>query len=298
MLERVRHRLVMLALVLSAATPMGCGAPEDVGVTRSGIVTMAPHLTETVFALGLGDRVVARGDFCDYPPEAAALPKAGGYLDPDYEKLTMLSPALLIVGGNHQELTDFAKMKRIDVLNVHMDSFATIDAGIAKLGTALKCEAEADALRKRIRDELDAVRAAVKPFPRVKVLIISMRNDHSLNTLYTVGGESFVSEVVACAGGDNVYGDSEIPYLEASKETVVVREPDVIIEIHAGENLSAEEQARYVADWNQMPSLPAVRNGRVYLIMESHALRPGPRVAEIARRVARCLHPEAGIPSS
>ena len=258
---------------------------------------MAPHLTETVFALGQGKRVIAVGSFDDYPPEIASLPKVGGYIDPNLEKIAMLLPELIIVPGRDQKVTDFATAKRLPVLNVNMDSLATIDAGIAQIGTALGCEPDADALRARIKRELETVRAAVKEFPRPKVLIITMRQDHNLNSLYTANRATFVSEIVDCAGGDNIYADASGTYIEASKETVVVRAPDVVIEFHAGENLDAQEQAKYIADWQQLAALPAVQNGRVYLILEPCACRPGPRVGEVARIVALLLHPEAKIPT-
>jgi len=275
----------------------GCGKDvSDVSPARKGIITMAPHLTETVFALGQGDRVIAVGSFCDYPPEIADLPRVGGYIDPDLEKISLLNPELLIVPGKHQQVTDYAEMKKLPLLNVDMDSFESIGTGIETLGEALGCEEDAKVLRARVESELDAVRRAVKDRPRPSVLIITMRSDHNLNSLYTPSDESFVSELVVCGGGDNVYADADSRYLEASKETVVLKAPEVIIEFHAGENLDDAERAKFVADWQQLPSLPAVKNGRVYLITESHALRPGPRVAEIAGIIARKLHPEVDIP--
>lgn len=265
---------------------------------RHGIITMAPHLTETVFALGQGGRVVGVGSFDDYPPEIASLPKVGGYLDPDLEKIAMLNPELLILPGRARAVTDFAALKGIPVLNINMDSFETIDLGIAAIGQALGCEKEADELRARVLGDLDAVRAAVIGLPRPKVLIITMRQDHNLNHLYTAHKTSFVSQIIDCAGGDNIYADASTSYPEASKETVVMRAPDVIVEFHAGEKLDDTERAKYVADWQQLPSLPAVKNRRIYLVEQSYAMRPGPRVGEVARIVARLLHPEAQVPPS
>jgi iron complex transport system substrate-binding protein len=275
----------------------GCSQPAEVAPERRGVITMAPHLTEAVFALGQGGRVIGVGSFDDYPPEIASLPKVGGYVDPNLEKIAMLSPELIIVPGKHRKVTDFAAAKGFEVLNVNMDSLAGIDAGIETIGKRLGCEKEADALRARIQNELAAVRNAVKGLPRPKVLIITMRQEHDLNNLYTANRTSFVSEIVDCAGGDNIYADAETNYPEASKETVVVKAPEVIIEFHAGEQLSPGEQAKYIADWRQLPSLPAVQKGRVCLITESYAVRPGPRVGEVARIVARKLHPEAAIPT-
>lgn len=246
-----------------------------------------------MFALGQGDRVIAVGSYDDYPPEIAALPKAGAYIDPDLEKIAMLNPELLIVQGRHPKVTRFAELKGMPLLSVDMDSLEGIDEGIRAIGEALDCEKAADALRAKIKRELEEVQSAVSGLPRPKVLIITMRHDHTLNSLYTAHGGSFVSEIVGIAGGENVYADASTSYPEASKETVVLKEPEVILEFHAGEKMDAAEKQRFVEDWARLPSLPAVRNGRVYVITEPHAVRPGPRIGEVARLVAGLLHPEA-----
>jgi iron complex transport system substrate-binding protein len=286
--------IAIIASLLLAAT--ACSKEQSAPrKPHAGIITMAPHLTETVFALGQGKRVIAVGTFDDYPPEVKTLPKVGGYLDPDLEKIAVLNPELIILPGKDRQVTDFAAMKQIPVLNVNMDSLETIDDGIATIGKALGCETESDALRARVKSALDGVRAAVSNLTRPKVFILTMRQDHNLHHLYTANRNSFLSQLVECAGGDNIFADAPTTYPEASKETVVVRAPDVIVELHAGENLTDEEKARYVEDWKQLPTLPAVANKRICLITESYATRPGPRVTEVARMVAEFLHPEAQL---
>lgn len=283
---------VLLAAVLALPA---CEAKPAPAPQRKGVVSLAPHLTECVFALGQGSRLTGVTYFCDFPEEATKLPKVGGYIDPNLEKIASLTPELLLIAGQSPKITEFAKLRGIPCLNIDMDSLPSIDAGIVSLGKALECESEADALRARIQAELDAVRQAVSGLPRPKVLIITTRQEHNLNSLYTTHKTSFVSELVECAGGDNIYADATAKYPEASKETVVVKAPDVILEFHAGENLSQEEQDHFVADWDQLGSLPAVQQHRVYLVLEGHAMRPGPRVGEIARLLAKKLHPDAAV---
>jgi iron complex transport system substrate-binding protein len=293
--KRATGCLLSFFLLISVALSVcGCGG-GNVSPERKGIITMGPHITETVFALGQGSRVIAVGSFDDYPPEVADLPKVGGYINPDLEKIGMLNPELLIVAGRSRVITEFAQMRGIKILNVEMDSLATIDSGISEIGRALGAEQQADALRQKIKGELDAVRAAVAGKPRPKVLIITMREEHTLNTLYTVSGKSFVSELVDIAGGGNIYNDASTAYLEASKETVVLKAPEVVLEFHAGEKLDEEEIARFIADWRQLPSLPAVQQGRIYIVTAAHAMRPGPRIGEIARDIARLLHPDVSL---
>ena len=300
----------ILALALLCAVLAGCGGTQAIdpleaavepGFVKSlnpqRIISFGPNLTEAIFALGQGHRVVAVTSFCDYPPEIEGLHRIGGPMDPDKEKITMLEPDLIVLQGQIKEVSDLAQANATPLLIVDMDSLATIDKGIAALGVALDCTGEADALRARIRAGLEAVRNAVNGRPRPKVFISTGRMSHDLNSLYTVGGPSFLSELVSVAGGDNIYADAGIAYLEASKETVVMRAPGVVVEFHAGAKLTPEEQAAFTADWHGLPSLPAVRGGRVHLITESYTMRPGPRVTLIARQLASLLHPEATVPA-
>ena len=278
----------------------GCGEPGTIGNDDSGtrqaperVVSFGPHITETIFRLGQGHRVVGVTTFCDFPPEVIELPKVGGQMDPDFEKVALLSPDLMILSGVHGRVAAFAADNGIPTVHVDMDSLATIDEGIATIGDALACTEKADVLRKQVKDELAAVQAAVAGSPKVRTLIITGRQLHDMNRLFTVGGSSFVSELVEVAGGENICRDAPLAYTEASKETIVMRAPEAIIEFHAGESLTDEDKAAYTADWQVFSGVPAVENGRIYFITESLTLRPGPRVALTARLLAKALHPQA-----
>lgn len=287
---------VLLAFAVAGCReqPTGPGAErEQPSAPPERVVSFAPNITETVFALGQGHRLVGVSSFCDYPPEVRALRQVGGHMNPDLEAVAVLKPDLILLQGRHEKVAQFAAHNNVPVAHVDMDSLDTVDQGIQTIGDALGCPERAEALRARIRGELEAVRNATAGRPRPRVLIITTRQSHDLNNLYTVGGRSFVSELVEIAGGDNIYRDAAQPYIEASKETVVMRAPEVILEFHAGEELSQDEIRRYQDDWRQLASLPAVQNGRIHLIFESHALRPGPRMPEIARLIAAILHPDA-----
>lgn len=284
--------LWVLIFFFTAFGLAGCGGSGH----GNGIVSLAPNITETIFALGEGKRVVGVSDFDDYPPEVATLPKMGGYLDPDLEKLTLLSPALVIVPGRHEQVSAFGEMNQIPVLNVHMDNLETIYAGIDTIGAALGVPEKATALRTKIDSDLNELREALKAHPRKKVLIVLGRERGELTNLQTVGGTSFISEMVDAAGGDNIYKSASQPYLEASKETVLLDAPDAIIEIQAGKSLTKNQTQALYNDWRFLDTVPAVKNGAIYYVTESHAMRPGPRIAEVARIIARKLYFEAQLP--
>jgi len=263
-------------------------APQHQG--KAGVVSLAPHLTEWVCALGAGGRLVAIGEFDDYPPETQSLPRVGGYINPNLEKITALAPAMIIVPGKHPKVSEYAALNRVPLLNIHMDNFATIASGLAQLGDALECPDKAQALLDKINHERAALERRFSGKVRPKVLLITYRHSHDLNTLYSVGGTSFLSELLHLAGGENIFAAESSPYFEASKESVETLAPEVILEFHAGENLSATQAEQFRKDWAAMPGLPAVANGRILIVGESHALRPGPRVMEVARMLAALLH--------
>lgn len=282
-------RSVLLFGLLAAA---GCSPSDEVAPTQDGVISFSPNITETVFALGQGERVVAVSSYCDYPPEVGALPDVGDYLSPNFEKIALLAPEMMLLAGEHEKVANFAEMNGIRTINAHMDNLATIESGIATVADALGVPDRGTALWTQIDSELQAIRDRVAGKPRPKVLVLTFRTDHDLNTLFTVGGESFVSELVEVAGGTNIFADSETTYFEASKESVVVQAPDVIIEFHAGQALTPEEEAIYRGDWNALDSLPAVRDDRIHLFTQTYGLRPGPRVALVAEQFAAWIHPE------
>ncbi|MCK4390158.1 MAG: ABC transporter substrate-binding protein [Desulfobacterales bacterium] len=256
------------------------------------IVSMAPNITETIFALGCGDCVVAATDFCTYPAEARALPKVGGYFNPNLERLTALCPDLLILQGKHEKVDAFCRAKGIPVLHVAMDSISSIYRGIVDLGSALHRPERAEHLCTTIRHQLEAVQKEVAGYPRQKVFICLGRAPSGMTNLYTAGGPSFISEILQIAGGDNIFADVTQPYPEASKESLLKRAPEIIIEMRPGEDISDLRRRQIIAEWDILRGVPAVSNRRVYVLTEDLLLVPGPRVGVAARFLAKPLHPE------
>jgi len=256
------------------------------------IISIGPNITETVFALGQGDRLVGVTDFCVYPAEARVLPRVGGFFNPNLEKITALRPDLIVLQGKHDKVDGFCRAKKIAALHVAMDSLATIYGGIAALGDALGTSKRARELNNAIRHQLEAVRQAVSRFPRKRVFISLGRAMGSMANLYTVGGPSFLSEAVQMAGGDNIFVDVNQPYPEASKESLIKRAPEVILEMRPGESFTDAQQKQIVADWDIFPNIPAVADHRVHVVTEDFVLVPGPRIGKAARVLARTLHGE------
>jgi iron complex transport system substrate-binding protein len=280
----------LLGMLGAAGALTGCGGATE--AAGGGIVSLGPHLTEAIFAMGEGHRLVGRGDYDDYPAEVLELESVGGYLDPNLERIALLQPELIVLPGEHRKVAEFAQLNVIPALPVHMDSFATIEAGITELGGALGVPDKADALNRKMQAQSEALRARLAGVQRPRVLIVTQRDSADLSTIYTAGGPSFVSEMVALAGGENIFADTDQAYFAASKESVVTAAPEIILEFHAGQSMTERQRQRYIDDWQALRELPAVTNYRVYLVEESFALRPGPRVVDMAERIARRLHPD------
>jgi iron complex transport system substrate-binding protein len=264
---------------------------EEKAVPRR-IISMAPNITETVFALGCGDRLVAVTDFCVHPPEALALPKVGGFYNPNLERMAVLNPDLVLLQGKHEKVDRFCDGRHIPVLHVAMDSLASIYSGIERLGEALGVPDRAAVLNRAIGNDLEAVRRAANRHSSRKVFVSLGRAMGSMANLYTVGGTSFLSEVLRIAGGENVFGDVKLAYPEASKESLVRRAPEVILEMRPGEAMAPERQKQIVAEWAVFKTIPAVRDGKVFVVTDDFILVPGPRVAAVARILAGTLHGE------
>ncbi|MBW2109114.1 MAG: ABC transporter substrate-binding protein [Deltaproteobacteria bacterium] len=192
------------------------------------VISIGPNITETVFAIGRGDFLVGVTDFCVYPPQALALPKVGGVFNPNLERIAVLNPDLVILQGRHEKLDTFCRARGIETLHMAMDSLSSIYQGIVAMGRALGASKQARTLNTAIHGKLEAVRRAVAPFPRQKVFISLGRAMGTMSQVYTVGGSSFLSEILSVAGGDNIFADVNRPYPEASKESLLKRSPDAI----------------------------------------------------------------------
>ncbi|MFP4058645.1 MAG: ABC transporter substrate-binding protein [Candidatus Brocadiia bacterium] len=277
------------------------GAAAEGRVPRR-IVVATPSLVECVYALGAGDRVVGVSGFATYPPQARAVAGVGGQVNPRLDRILALRPDLLVVQGEAEKLADFARQHAIPTLHLAMDSIEEVCASLRRLGAALGCEPQAERLVARIRYQLAAVRLRVAGRPRPRVFLCTGHTPGSLRSLSTAGGGTFLSQLLGIAGGRNVFSDVGLPYPTVSKDQLVERAPEVIVELRPpmvpGRALSAAARRQLVADWARLPSLPAVRERHIHVLTDDFLLIPGPRMALTAERLAEVLHPDAEPPDA
>jgi len=287
--------VLVLAFLLSAAALM-LPAKASPGAPARRIICFSPAGAEVFFALGAENLLAGVSDFCVYPPKVKSIPKVGGFYNPNLERVAALSPDLVIVQGHHDKVSDFCRKRKIPLLNTRMDSIAGIRGGIAEIGRIAGKSPQAEALWAGIERDLAAVKKAVAGLAPKKVFVCVGRSPDGLSSVTTASGKSFVGELVSLAGGVNVFADLARPYPEISKEALLKRAPDYVLDIRPGEPPSPKRRAEIVRDWDVLDSLPAVRNKKVLVLTEDFLLLPGPRVALAARSLARTLHPEAALP--
>lgn len=277
----------------AATQPVRVNGPVAAALSQR-VISLAPNITESVFAIGAGDRVVGVTDFCKYPSEATQLQRCGGWSNPSLEILSALKPDLIIVQGQHDKVREFGRARGIAVEGVEMDSVASILAGLEKLGRLLDCEQGAQEEVGRIRERLAVFEARqIDAEARSAVFISIGRQAGSLSGVYTAAGGSFLDEALTLAGGRNIFADVTQPYPQASRESLISRSPDVILELAPGlDPADTATRDQLIADWQILSSIPAVRDGRIYVITDEFMLNPGPRVTLIIEKMQAALQAE------
>jgi iron complex transport system substrate-binding protein len=292
-----RHVLATLAAIALLATLSGCTrAGAGPGAQPARIVSTSPSITEILYELGLGDRVVGVTTYCHYPPEAAKKPKIGDFLHPNLERIVGLRPDLVIsestgVRGSVQ-LT-------LPALEVRNGSVAEILEAIDTIGRAAGVPDRAERLAARIRSDLGAISERTARLKHPRVMFVAGRTPGRVEDIVVAGRGSHLDELIGIAGGVNVFRDTVSNYSKISLEALVARNPEVIIDMGEMADTAGvtEAQKRAVAaTWAaRMPMLAAVRNRRVYAVASDIYVVPGPRIVEAAREFARMLHPGAGF---
>jgi iron complex transport system substrate-binding protein len=248
------------------------------------IVSLAPSVTETLFALGFGNRIVGVTTYCDYPAEAQKLPKIGGFINPSLEAIAAQRPDLVIGVNDSNHPVKAREMERLGlkVALVSVNSVDDILKSIKSIAYMIGSPEAGDKLVAKIRQQFDEVQKRVAPAPRRRTLFAV-----GLRPLVAVGGRNFLDELITLAGGENISGNAAQPWLNLPDEYVVAKAPQVIIEAGMG-----SDRGRVARNWSDLKSIPAVKERRVYAYPSDKILRPGPRIGEGLEEIARLVHPE------
>ncbi len=256
-------------------------------VVPKRIVSLAPSITEVLFAIGAGERVVGVSSHSDFPTQARALPRVGSFLVPNVESVVSRRPDLVIAvpsPGNRDAVRAIERMG-IPVLVVGVDSLAETERAIVRIGECVGAPSRAHEVVARIRREIESVEGRLAGAPTRRVLVVVGREP-----LVAAGPLTFVGELVKLAHGQNVAPPgSRWPTL--GLEWVIAADPDVVIDTSMGSE-AASDGAPPAEVWAPLASLRAARQGRIVSRSLDRLLRPGPRLARGVRELAQLIHPE------
>lgn len=287
---RFRMLTALLALCL-AASAIAAEPPRR-------LVSTAPSITEILFALGLGDRVVGVSEYCRYPEAARRKPRIGSYLAPNPEVILAMRPDIVFVEEVNARALAMLPAVGFRKVELRHRSIEDVYKSIDIIANAAGVPAAGARLRRQLQEELGRIQARTRDLPKRRVLFLVGRNPGTLQGMIAAGSGTYIDELIRIAGGINAVGDAGPAYPNVSLETVLGRNPEVIIDrgdMAQESKQSAAHEASVRALWRSLSSLEAVKHGRIHPVSDDYWVVPGPRMVEAARALARFIHPEAGL---
>ena len=244
------------------------------------IVAIAPHLAESLYAAGAGDRLVGTVDYSDYPPEAKKVPRVGGYSRLDLEAIAALKPDLVLAwqSGNNMSQVDKLKGLGVPVYVWQPNRMDDVAGQLERMGQLAGTEPAAHAAAERFRQRLAALRGANANKPKVRVFYQIWKAP-----LMTVGGPQIISDAIKLCGGENVFGHLPQMAPTVSVEAVLEADPEAIVATGMG-----DARPEWLADWNPWTRMTAVRRGNLFHINPDIMQRHTPRLLDGAERL--CAH--------
>jgi len=253
------------------------------------IVSLAPNITEILFALGLDSKIAAVSNNCDYPPEALDKPKIGSFFKPGVEVILSHKPDLVITLWFAEQKSVAGSLKRlgIDTVTVKLEEVDELIPAINKIGKAAKCPQKAEDLAHKINNEIQKVREKYRSGNKPKVLWL-VQNE----PVRAAGKKTFINEIIELAGGQNAVSSTPMQYPQLGSENLLTCGAEVII--HSAMNPDNMEKEKNDAEkiWMKFPNLPAVKNNRINVINPNTTLRLGPRLPEGIKLIAKLIHSE------
>jgi iron complex transport system substrate-binding protein len=285
--------LVALVTIAWSWTISASPVAQPASASPMRIISLVPSVSEMLFAIGEGRRLVGVSNYDRFPPEVSKIPRVGGLVDPDVERILGLRPDLVVLYGTQTELIQRLDRTGIPYFSYVHRALPDIAVTMRAIGERIGAVAHANTVATEMERSLAAIREATSRLPHPTTLLVFGRDPASLRNVYASGGYGFLNDMLEVAGGTNVFGDVKQQSVQASTELLLTRRPEVIIELRYGDSqLTADVQKDLLA-WNTLASVPAVKNHRVHALVGDEFVVPGPRVIEATRKLARTLHPES-----
>jgi iron complex transport system substrate-binding protein len=244
-------------------------------------ISLAPNLTETVFAIDAGDKIVGVTTYCNFPEQAKSIQKIGDTMKPNIENIIALKPQVVLVSTASQieAFTKTLEQQQIAVFVTNPNSLESIYKTIKQLGEIFGKDEKAKTLVESLQKRVAEVEAKTKQAKKLKTFV-----QIDKNSIFTIGKTSYLTDLISRAGGTSATAEIENPYPNLSKETALALQPEVII-------LSESEDNKEPND--AFANSPAVKNGKVFKINADILSRPSPRIVDALEQIAKNLHPES-----
>jgi len=261
----------------------------DISNKPNRIVSLAPNLTEILFALELEEQIVAVSSDCDFPLKAADKEKIGTFWKPNTEAILAAKPDLVITLWFEQQKAVADSLKRLGyrILTLKIEKIDELLTAIQNIGTATDRKAKANQLLKNINSQLNNLQLKLGSVNKVRVLWVVQAEP-----LRVAGRNTFINELIQLAGGENAIGNTLQQYPPIGTEEILVCGAETIIQSAMGKSDIAEQQKAAEKFWSKWEHLPAVKNKRIYVVEPDTVTRLGPRLCQGVELIARCLHPD------
>lgn len=282
------------ALLAWSALAGGPGAARAETRHFQRIISLAPSLTEVLYAIGAQAQVAGVTRYCIHPPEAQKKPKVAGYIDPNYEMIMKLKPDLVLLLHEHRAHIQRLKDMGIEVRLINQRTVKGIIGSIREIGSLSGKVAEAEKLARQIESRLDRIRKATAGLERPRVLLTVGRHAAagSLNRVFVPQRGCFFGEMIEMAGGTDAYGREGDHFDTLSREGILNLDPDIVLDMLPDLKKLGVSEEKILRQWADIPGLRASRAKRIYVLGHPHAVIPGPRFIETLELMAKAIHPD------
>lgn len=265
----------------------------DKGQERvSRIISMSPNLTQIVFALGAGDRLAGVDEYSRYPSAAERLPKMGSFLEPNIERIIAARPDIVLVVNSDDKIMELLDKAKIRYESFGNDNIRDILMSIERLGKILDCAPSSARILQKFEMTRNSLETKLKNAKSTGVVLVAGRSPGRLQDIYVAGKSSFIGEMLEIAGGENIFGDLDLAWPQVGIESIIAKDPDVIIDATLAKGASEEEYKTLADDWKMLPNLKAVKNNRIIIAREGWWQIPGAYLDSALMLFAHWLHPE------
>jgi iron complex transport system substrate-binding protein len=251
--------------------------------TPQRVISLSPHITEMVFAVGAGSSLIAADNYSDWPKETRSLPKVGDAFSLNVEYLAKLKPDLVLVWRSGTSAEKVSQLRRLNIPLMQLEPSGVLSVAddMEMLGRLFGTETMAKKAAASYRHDIQQL--SDRYSGKTKVSLFYQIDEYPL---YTIGGNHIISEAIALCGGRNVFDDLSAIAPPVSKEAVLVRQPQLIV----GTPKEKSARIRIAADWASMPFIPAVRRGNIQFLDPDLITRAGPRLPKGIAQLCRAIH--------